>query len=177
MPPYLAPPYFDLSRLPVTTKVVLTGFSLSVLSGILFTAFAVFAERTGWETDRVKANFAGDERVTREEGTKFDQMYGEPSRRAIYDIIHPHSFLMPVLYFILCHMMEMTGGARAFKLTVYIAAFVSMMLVIFAPLLVWTSLSTAWLVVPSVTVLCASFIAMAAWPLYPMWFGSGRKPA
>ena len=96
MPPYLAIPHFHLSKLPITTKVALTGFVLALLSAILFVGVAVFAERTEYKKSHVQANFAGDERVTRETGQKFDKMISEPSRRSIYDIVHPHSFMMPL---------------------------------------------------------------------------------
>jgi hypothetical protein len=171
MPPYMAIPYFHLSKLPPTTKVAVTGFSASFLAAVLFVAFAVFAERTGYRTKNVQANFRGDEAVTRETGEKFDRMHAEPSRRAIYDIVHPHSFLMPVIYFILCHLMEMSRAPRGLKMALYLAALASMLLVVFAPLLVWTRLSLACLVVPSVVVMLLCFSVMAVVPVWQMWRG------
>lgn len=176
MPPYFAAPYFHLSRLPVTTKVAVTGFSVSLLAAILFVAFAVFAERTGYKVRDVKANFAGDERVTEQTGEKFDRMHAAPSRRAIYDIVHPHSFLMPVIYFILCHLMEMSLAPRRLKLGLYLGALAAMLLVIFSPLLVWTHLSLAPVVIPAVVTMLGAFAAMAILPVWQMWFSAGPRP-
>jgi hypothetical protein len=170
VPPYLAIPHFHLSKLPPTTKVALTGFALALLSAIVFVAVAVFAERTGYRTAGVQANFVGDERVTRETGAKYDAMHAEPSRRAIYDIVHPHSFMMPLVYFVLCHLMEMSYGPRALKMGLYVLAFVAMMLVVFAPLLVWTNISLGGIVVPGVVGMLGSFAVMAVVPVWQMWF-------
>jgi hypothetical protein len=175
MPPYLATPYFHLSKLPITTKIALTCFSGALLSGILFVTLGVFMERTGFETRKVQANFAGDERVTRETGHRFEGMHSEPSRRALYDIVHPHSFMMPLLYFVLCHMMEMSYAPRAVKIGLYLGAFASMMVVTSAPLLVAWSLGFAPLVTAAVVVMSATFAVMTAIPPWQMWFCSPRR--
>jgi hypothetical protein len=176
VPPYLSIPHYHLSKLPVTTKVALTGFSLSLVAAVLFVGMAVYAERTGYEKERVQANFAGDERVERETGKKLDKMYAEPSRRAIYDIVHPHSFMMPLIFFVLTHMMEMSYAPRSVKLGLYIGSFVAMMLTVFAPLLVWTKISLAVVVTPAVTALMIAFLVMSIVPVWQMWF-CGDKPA
>ncbi len=177
MPPYMAIPHYHLSKLPLTTKVALTGFSLATLAAIAFSVFAVFQERTEFKVKGVKANFAGDERVTKETGERFQKMYAEPSTRALYDVVHPHSFMMPLLYFVLTHLMEMSFGARNLKLGIYVAAFLSMMLVVFAPLLVSWSLPTAVLVPAAVLGMSLTFTYMAAVPAWQMWFSGKPKPA
>jgi hypothetical protein len=176
VPPYLSIPHFHLSKLPVTTKVALTCFSLALLFAILFVTVAVFGERTDYETKGVQANFAGDERVSRETGAKFEKMYAEPSKRAIYDIIHPHSFMMPLIYFVLCHLMEMTYAPRGLKIGLYVGAFVAMMLVVFAPLLVWTTIALAPVVIPSVVGMGLAFVVMLVLPTWQMWFGGKTAP-
>ncbi len=176
MPPYLSIPHFHLSKLPATTKVALTCFTLALVSAILFVVVAVFGERTDYEVKGVQANFAGDERVTRETGAKFEKMHGEPSRRSIYDIIHPHSFMMPLIYFVLCHLMEMSYGPRWFKMGAYVAAFAAMMTVIFSPLLVWWKIALAPVVIPAVVVMGALFLTMAVLPAWQMWFPGGKAP-
>lgn len=176
MPPYLAIPYFHLSKLPLTTKVALTGFSLAVQAAILFVAIAVFGERTDYETVKVKAHFGGSDRLAAEEGRIMEVPYGEPSRRAIYDIVHPHSFMMPLIYFVLCHLMEMTVAPKGLKVSLYLAGFAAMMAVVFGPLLVWSNLKLAFIMIPSVVVMAACFLVMLILPTWQMWFG-GTKPA
>lgn len=176
MPPYMQIPHYHLSKLPATTKVALTGFSLATLVAIGFSVFAVFAERTDLGSKGVKANFAGDERVSKEEGTKFEKMYAEPSKRALYDVVHPHSYMIPLLYFVLTHMMEMSYGSRGLKMGLYVSAFVSMMLVVFAPLMVSWKLGTAPLVIGGVSVMSLTFAYMAAVPCWQMWTSEKPKP-
>ncbi|MFN3486966.1 MAG: hypothetical protein ACK44W_15985 [Planctomycetota bacterium] len=174
MPPYLSIPHYHLSRLPVTTKVALTGFSLSLLGAILFVTIAVFGERTGYEVRGVQANFAGDERVTRETGAAVDHMVAEKSRRALYDIVHPHSFMIPLVYFVLCHLMEMTYAPRGFKIALYAGSFLAMALVTAAPLLVAWKLAFGWVVIPAVVGLGGAFLVMIVLPTWQMWFTKDR---
>ncbi len=170
MPPYLSMPYFQLSKLPLTTKVALTGFYLALLTAIAFATFGVFAERTHWKSSEVQANWAGDERA-RAAGATLDEkrMVAEPSRRSIYDIVHPHSFMMPLIYFVLVHLMEMSIAPRGFKIGLYIAGFVAMMLTILAPVLVWSNLSMATIVPPVVALWMGSSAIMIAVPAWQMW--------
>ena len=172
----MAIPHYHLSKLPITTKVALTGFSLATLAGIAFSVFAVFADRTEFKAKNVKANFVGDERVTKETGEKLEKMYAEPSKTRLYDIVHPHSFMMPLLFFVLTHMMEMSYGGRNLKLGMYVAAFLSMMIVAFAPVLVAWKLSTAPLMIAAVVVMSLTFTYMAAVPPWQMWFAANPKP-
>jgi hypothetical protein len=175
MPPYFAAPYFHLSRLPLSTKVALTCFYLAVLTALAFSAFVVFGERTRWRVREVQANFAGDERVTRETGAGLERMHAEPSPRALYDVVHPHSLVMPVLYFILVHLMEMSAGPRGLRIALYLFSFAAMMTTIFAPLLVAAALGWAGVVMAAVAGMLVSFAAMILVPAWQMWAGAGRR--
>jgi hypothetical protein len=162
-------PYFHLSKLPLSTKVALSCFYAAVLTALAFSAFVVFGERTRWRASEVQANFAGDERVTRETGARLGRMHAEPSPRALNDVVHPHSMVMPVLYFILVHLMEMSAGRRGPKIALYLVAFASMMTTVFAPLLVAASLAWAPAVMAAVAAMLGSFAAMIAVPAWQMW--------
>lgn len=174
MPPYLAQPYFHLSKLPLTTKLALTGFQVSVLAALTFSAIPIFEERTHFSPTEIRHNFAPGE-VIEDESTHY---YGqdrfppaEKSDRQRYDIVHPHSFLMPILFFILCHLMEMTGAPRGLKVALYAAGFAGMMFVIFAPVTLhrWPALSVGML--PALLCLWVSFATMILVPAGSMWFG------
>ncbi len=175
MPPYLSIPHYHLSKLPVTTKVALTCFSAALITAILFVTLGVFMDRTGFRNRRVQANFAGDERVTRETGEPFPEMVAEPTRRMLYDIVHPHSFMMPLIFFVLCHMMEMSYAPRAVKIGLYVAAFASMMVVTFGPLLVAGSIGLAPVLMAGVVIMSVTFGVMTVVPPWQMWF-CGNRP-
>ena len=169
MPPYMQIPHYHLSKLPATTKVALTGFSLATLAAILFSALGIYGERTGFETRRVQANFVGDERVTQETGEEMKEMVAEKPKRHLYDIVHPHAFMMPLIYFVLTHMMEMSYARRGVKMGLYVAGFVSMMIVTFSPLLVAWKIGFAPLLTASVIVMSVVFTILAVVPPWQMW--------
>lgn len=193
MPPYLAVPYFHLGKLPFTTKLALTGFAAGILSGLVFVAIVYFpkvlepareASRNFLKRDvgtfgAMRPHFAPHEidREVMEKGgespeeiEKHVREQKEGQKRKAYDIIHPHSFLMPVVYFILCHLMEMTTVARAVRIGLYSAGFAGMMATIFAPL---TVLHMPSLAVPTFLLLygmVVCFAAMTVMPVLQMWF-------
>lgn len=193
MPPYLAMPYFHLSKLPLTTKLVLTGFSVSLTAGFAFVAVAYLPKLLEPEKEQARhmlqedaghgesfrRHFAPQE-VTRrvmekqaaepaeiEHAVRTNQ---EGQRRKAFDIIHPHSFLMPVVFFILCHLMEMTPAPRWAKISLYASAFVGMVLTVTAPVVI---LYATWMALPSLVglyLMLACFTAMALAPVGLMWF-------
>lgn len=178
MPPYLAPPYFRLSRLPVTTKIALTCFLLAILGALAFSAYPLFAERTRFRLQEVRDNFAPVDWNDPEAISYYSQAGrlppSEKSLRQRIDIVHPHSFLMPILFFILCHLMEMTPAPRAFKIVLYLAGFAAMIFVTCAPLTMhrWPALAPA--MIPALLTLWGSFALMALWPGAFLWLD--RRP-
>lgn len=170
MPPYLAIPHFHLSKLPITTKAALTVFLLALLGGEIFVAVAVFAELTGCTARGVKLNYRGSEEVARETGEIPKEFAAGKTRREVYDfVVHPHSFVMPLIYFVLCHLMEMTHGARGWKLAVYILTGAAMLAVVFAPVLLLRTMGAAALLVAGVVVLLPGFFVMTIVPAFQMW--------
>ncbi|MBI4244062.1 MAG: hypothetical protein HY606_08240 [Planctomycetes bacterium] len=155
MPPYLAIPHFHLSKLPITTKIVLSLFLLSLFSGILFVGATFYPSRLSEEeesaknfTDKtgdsllgLKSDFAKHQIMKATDEMK--KGLEENDRRHAFMVVHPHSFLMPVVYFILTHLCEMTLLALWFKITLYVTSFIAMMLSIFAPVLIWYSVKFA----------------------------------
>jgi hypothetical protein len=172
MPPYLAPPYFSLSRLPPTTKVGLSCFYVMILGALAFAAFGVFRERTQFDADRTHANFAGYEVLPREKQT--DPLPARLPARHRMDIIHPHSFLMPILFFILLHLMEMTRAPRGAKLSLYLAGFAGTVGVVLAPWLAYESRAGAVVTIAAVVAQLGSFGLMIVVPVVEMWGGSSE---
>lgn len=170
MPPYLAPPYFSLARLPLTTKIGLTCFQAMILGALLFAAFGIFRERTRFHPERTHANYAGAEVLPPE--LQQPPLPARKSDRERMDIIHPHSFLMPILYFILLHLMEMTRAPRALKIALYVAGFAGTVGVILAP---WVAVeggpAGGAAVVASVVALLATYVLMIVIPMVEMWRG------
>jgi hypothetical protein len=174
MPPYLSIPHYHLSKLPITTKIALTCFSLLLLFAMGFVLLSYYPERTKFTTDGAKDNFAGNE-WRQERGEIVDQERAKPTERQIYDIIHPHSFMMAIVYFILCHMMEMCYAPKFVKIGLYLTAFLSLATVLLAPLLIWNRLSWAPIVAPAIIVMMGSFVLMTLSPVIQMWVVRDKK--
>lgn len=192
MPPYLSMPYFHLSKLPMTTKVMLTGFYAALAAAIVFVGITYFPylmqgqrestkSATGEDVHNVRAmrdHFAPHEITRRrmkalqatpeqiEEAVRDEQ---KNSLRKAYDIIHPHSFLMPAIFFILGHLLEMTAVPRWLKIVLYVAGFVSLMTTVFAPLIVFTWPVLAPVCFGLLYVMLGSFLGMIVLASVHMW--------
>jgi hypothetical protein len=146
-----------------------------VLGGLVFSAYPLFAERTEYRLREVRDNFADvdwdDPAVQEYYAARGRMPPSSKSLRQRIDIVHPHSFLMPVLYFILCHLMEMTRFPRGAKMVLFAGAFAAMAFVISAPLLIHRWPATAVAMIPALGVLWLSFGTMAVVPVAQMWFG------
>lgn len=189
MPPYLSNPYFSLARLPATTKIVVTCFLLSLLSAVLFVGLTFYPQRLADEEAAVKNFMKAD--AGSHTGLKADfgrhQMTNvtdemrtemrDGARRHAYMIVHPHSFLMPIVYFVLCHLCEMTPLAAAFKMSVYLISFAAMALSVFAPVLIWYSISFAGLCHYSFYTMLVGFAVMIVCPLVHMWGRQASRQA
>ena len=170
MPPYFAAPHFPLARLPVTTKVALTVFSTCMVAGMIFVAVSVFEDRTGFTTEGVQRNYLGSEEMHDRTGRFQEETApGRPPLETAEFIVHPHSFMIPLIFFVLCHMMEMTAAPKWLKLSVYIGSGVSMLAVIFTPALIHSFMGAAVLLVPAVVILFLSFGIMTVLPAVQMW--------
>lgn len=180
MPPYFATPYFHLSKLPISTKVALTCFCLMLTTAVLFVSLVIYAERTDWQVKKTQINFLGSEKFY---GPNFqldkippgEKIVATKSDREIYDIIHPHSFLMPVIFFVLCHLLEMTIIPATVRIITYIIMFMSMVITIFAPWLVTKNKDFAVLLVPSVAVITVSFLFINVITILNTWFIKPRS--
>lgn len=178
--------------MPLTTKVMLSGFYAALAAAIVFVGVTYFphlmdeqkektrkfsGERIGMAR-AVRDHFAPQE-LTRERlqqlGAAKEQIEeavreeSEGPRKEAYDIIHPHSFLMPAIFFILGHLMEMTTVRRWLKITLYVVAFVSMMATVFAPLIVFTWPGLAAASLGLLYVMLGSFLAMIVLASVHMW--------
>ena len=197
MPPYLSMPYFHLSKLPLTTKVGLTVFYLSLSAGFIFVGMIYFPrilEDPKEQSKNMLKQEIGDVAATRnhfapqEMTREVMKKQGAPSKdideavetnrkgqeRKAYDIVHPHSFLMPVIFFILIHLVEMTTLWHRAKIPLYVGSGIAMIVTVFAPLIVLNAPGLAPFCFGAMYVMLLAFLAMAMGPMYQMWFTAGK---
>jgi hypothetical protein len=98
----------------------------------------------------------------------------ESQKKEASNIVHPHSFLMPVVFFILIHLMEMTTLWQRAKIPLYLISGICMISTVFAPLLVLNMPGIAPVCFGAMYVMLMSFTAMALAPMYQMWFTQAK---
>ena len=114
-------------------------------------------------TDAFGDPFAGTpEGIARKEGL---------SRRQLVDIVHPHLFTVPIVLFILGHLLHLTRLRDRWKLAVNAGAFLSFFATFVSPLLVTNRAALGWLLFGGGCVMLASLAALCLVPLWEMWFG------
>ena len=177
MPPYRANRHFHLSRLPVATRAGLTIFCLTILGGLIFTAVSVFGELTGYTTKGVQINYIGSEAYAEETGKIPETFHAAKSRREVNEmIIHPHSFLMPVIFFLLCHLMDMCFAPSWLRMTLYVGSGLGMIAVIYAPAMILADMTMAAIMVPAASAMLLGFTIMTLIPTWQMWRGCEPRP-
>jgi hypothetical protein len=130
MTQYYKMPGFTLANANASTKVLLTLFLLSVLAG-LGAALLQYAERAGFSLRGTVEWVRGNEGDIEAASIRPQKSFGE-----LVAITHEHAFALPMLLFVLLHLVALcTIGERA-KIALYIAGFLSL----------WGALGGPWLV-------------------------------
>jgi hypothetical protein len=107
--------------------------------------------------------FAGTpEGVARDEGL---------SRRELVDIVHPHLFTVPIVLFILGHLLHLTRLPDRGKLAINVAAFLAFFVTFVSPLLVSDRAAIGWLLFGGGCTFLLSLALLCLVPLWEMWLG------
>jgi uncharacterized membrane protein len=86
-------------------------------------------------------------------------------------VTHPHLFSVPILLFVLCHLVALTRLREWQKILLYAIAFGSFTLTFSAPWLVLVHPSFAHLLIGSGTLFFFSMAVLILIATYEMWFG------
>jgi hypothetical protein len=118
-----------------------------------------------------------------EAGAGADDAFGDPfagaegrpreglTRRQLVDIVHPHLFSVPIVLFILGHLLHLTRLPDGLKLTINVVAFASLLATFLLPFAVLDHPGLAPLLVVSGWALMGAFALLCAVPLYELWLG------
>lgn len=173
---YLTRQKLHLSMFHPLMKVLLTLYVLSVAGG-LWVATLKYSERGEWSAEGVELRVHGSGEVGD------DQALGDPfaglapevhegmSRRELIDIAHPHLFSVPLVLFVLGHLLHLTRLPDWLKLTINVLAFVSFGATFTLPFLVLEHASLAPLLYVSGCTMLVSFGLLCVVPLWETWFG------
>jgi hypothetical protein len=161
---YYRSPTFSLANAKLHTKVLVTLFLLTVLGG-LGIAWLQYTDRAG-TTDR-----GATEWVLGNEDDPAPTEFKEPkSYRELLALTHDHAFSLPLLVFVLLHLVALTPMPAWSKIALYAAGFGSLTGALGAPWLVaYVSPDWAWLLRASGVMLFATIALSVLVCLVDMW--------
>ena len=93
------------------------------------------------------------------------------SRRELVDIVHPHLFTVPIVLFILGHLLHLTRLPDRLKLAVNAGAFLAFFVTFVSPLVVADRAAIGWLLFGGGCLFLLSLAALCLVPVWEMWLG------
>lgn len=130
MTQYYKMPGFSLSNANASTKVLLSLFLISVVAG-LAVSMLQYLDRAGVGAEAAEQWIKGNEGDFEAERIIPEKSYSE-----LVAITHEHAFSLPMLLFVLLHLVALCTISQRAKIVVYLAGFLSL----------WGSLGGPWLV-------------------------------
>jgi len=173
---YLTRQRLHLSQFHLLMKVLMSLYVLSVGAG-LWVATLKYSDRAEWSPSGLADFVHGDPGGTSDEqlgdpleGLEGGQHVGK-SRRELVDIAHPHLFTVPIVLFILGHLLHLTRLPDLLKLGVNVTAFVSFLGTFLLPFFVVEQARLAGALYVCGWALLVSCVVLCVVPLYEMWLG------
>lgn len=175
---YTLSPKLHLSRLPLPTRVVLTCFVVMIELALVVGAqkyrdraeFTPAGAASYWHGS---GHDAGDGLLAGESDFDDDPALRgaapAKSRRLLVDIVHPHLFTVPVVQFILLHLLILTRLRDRTKIALTLHAFLSAAATFGLPFLIASTGGGALLFIVAGVNLLASFAATGGLLLIELW--------
>ena len=197
---YLTRQRLHLSRFHPLMKALLSLYILSVAGGV-WVASLKYTDRAEWSAPGIGAHVRGEPNLalgsgagtpgthgeaagSAAEGTAADP-FGDPfggtaegvmareplSRRQLVDIVHPHLFTVPLVLFVLGHLLHLTRLPDVLKLAINAAAFLSFFATFLAPFAIDDAAVLGGVMYAAGSTMLASFALLCAIPLWETWLG------
>lgn len=177
---YTLSPKLHLSRLPLPTRVVLTCFVVLIEAALLVGA-QKYRDRAEFTPTGAQHYFHGD--GARGEGTTEPLLPGEDeidgsvapqqapakSARLLVDIVHPHLFTVPIVQFILLHLLILTRLPDRWKIALTLHGFAATAATFGLPFVVAANGGGAGLFIVAGANLLLSFVGVGLLLLVELW--------
>ena len=179
---YLTRQRLHLSRFHPLMKALLSLYILSVAGGV-WVASLKYADRAEWSAGGVATYVRGEpnaEGAPADLGAFGDPFGGTPegvmaheplSRRQLVDIVHPHLFTVPLVLFVLGHLLHLTRLRDPLKLTINAGAFLSFFATFLAPFAIDDPALLGPVMFVAGCVMLLAFALLCAIPLWETWLG------
>jgi hypothetical protein len=174
---YLTRQRLHLSRFHPLMRMLLSLYVISVLAA-MWVATLKYSDRADWSPEGTRLYIQGDAPPTVDPfgdpfaGTADGQrQHTGMSRRQIIDVVHPHLFTVPIVLFILGHLLHLTSLPDPLKALLNVSVFVACLGTFLLPLAVREHGGLAPALVGCGTVLVGGVALQCVILLYETWFG------
>ncbi len=185
MPSYMAFPRLRLERLPWPTRLLATFYVFSVLAALAVSVW-YYALKTELSAGAIAEYYQGSPEEARLPGDddalgamRADGMtlHDRKSELELVQVLHPHSFSVPLMLFVLLHLFGLAVESDRLKALVYTLAFLAYAALFASPWLARAQGCGAWVLAGAGVLLYAVLLAASVVTLYAMWLrprGNGQ---
>lgn len=153
------------NKLAISFFLILMGLSMGI-------AFWMFYQRTGFSPERVAVYYLGNVREDEPEDAPLPEegLIFPKNSREMAELLHVHAFTIPLIFFVLSRILNMTLMRDGLRVAIHVTAFVGIVLNLTGPWLVRYASPgfSAWLVA-SYVLLGSVIIVYITCPMYEMW--------
>lgn len=174
---YLTRQRLHLSRFHPLMRTLLSLYVVSVLAA-MWVATLKYTDRADWSAEGARLYIQGDAAAA---GDPFgDPFAGTPdgasehpgmSRRQIIDVVHPHLFTVPIVLFILGHLLHLTRLPDVLKALLNVSVFAAALGTFLLPLAVRERGGVAPALVGCGSLMVGGVVLQCLILLYETWFG------
>ncbi len=153
-------PAFTLSK-----KIFITFFLIAMGPAFFFSCLNSY-DRTHFSPEQTSHHYKGSE-----EGQGYGEEFSYPmSYGEVIEVMHVHAFLIPLVIFVMSRILSMTGTGEGVKITVYVSAFIGVIMNLSGPYLIINASDIfAISLIASYIILGSCFITFISLPICKMW--------
>lgn len=153
------------NKMAISFFLILMGLSMGI-------AFWNFYQRTGFVPDKVAVYYVGNVREDEPENAPLPEegLVFPKSTKEMTESLHVHAFTIPLIFFVLSRILNMTAMGEGARIAVHVAAFVGIILNLTGPWLVrFVSTDFSVWLIASYALLGSAIIVYITYPMYEMW--------
>jgi hypothetical protein len=174
---YTAFPKYHVARFNVGMKIMMSFYLATVLIGLLVAVY-FYSIRSNMSYWGAVLHYQGDQAVPEDILAQMEAdsggmlMQAPMSTERVVEILHPHTFSIPLVLLVVAHLFALTNSPGLFKILCYVGSFGGFLGMFGGMFLAPGGDFGIYLLFTSGIVFIASTILMVILPLWAMWFGT-----
>ena len=162
-------PGFSLANANASTKVLVTLFLCTVLLGLAMALLQYYERAGGFGSDAAKTYVEGNE-MDLEAQKESGRLIPEKTFGELVAITHEHAFSVPILVFVVLHLVGLTSISERAKVSLYVLGFLSAIATFAGPWLIHsTSPAFSLMMIASGATMTAVLTWSSFLCLYELW--------